>query len=151
MAINEKQFKDGLSSVIRNIKRRESEALLLTAKRLEGLMKRRIFNDGKASNGGQIGKYKSKAWKKKRSEGGRQISKVDLQFKGDLIRSLKVVKDGDEVVLAIVNDQDYAKARGNEDRRKKKIFNPTKEETIQVEEYFEDILSEIVENEFLKI
>lgn len=151
MAINEEQFKKGLSRVARNIKSREPEALLLTAKRLEGLMKRRIFNDGKATSGSNIGKYKSKSWKKKRQQGGRQISKVDLQFKGDLIRSLKVVKDGDEVVLAIVNDKDFAKAKGNEERRKKKIFEPSKEEVKQIEEYFDDILSEIVENEFLKI
>ncbi len=151
MAINEKQFADGLSKVVSNIKSREPEALLLTGKRLEGLMKRRIFNDGKDTANARIGKYKSKSWIKKRSEGGRQTGFVDLQFKGDLIRSFKTVRDGDEVVLAIVNNQDFAKAKGNEDRRKKKIFEPSTDEVKQIEEYFDDIISDIVETEFLNL
>tara|TARA_Y100000361_G_C11162000_1_gene348097 strand:+ start:27335 stop:27790 length:456 start_codon:yes stop_codon:yes gene_type:complete len=151
MAINEEQFKQGLSKVVSAIRSREGEALLLTAKRLEGIMKRRIFNDGKATSGSLIGKYKSKSWKKKRSDRGRQVATVDLQFTGDLIRSFKTVRDGDEVVLAIVNDQDFAKAKGNERRRKKDIFEPGSFEVQQIEEYFDDIISDIVINEFNKI
>ena len=151
MAITLEQLKNGLSTVTSRIASREPEALLLTGKRLEGLMKRRIFNDGKATSGSNIGRYKSKSWKKKRSESGRQTGKVDLQFKGDLIRSFKTVRDGDEVVLAIVNDKDFAKAKGNEDRRKKDIFVPGQDEVRQVEQYFDDIISDIVEQEFLKI
>ena len=151
MAISDEQLKKGLSAVVGRIKRREPEALLLTAKRLEGIMKRRIFNDGQATGGSRIGKYKSKSWIKKRSESGRQTNKVDLQFKGDLIRSFKTVRDGDDVVLAIVNDQDFAKAAGNEKRRKKEIFTPSKQEVVQIEQYFDDIISDIVIQEFLKI
>ena len=151
MAITIEQLRNGLAKVTSRIKSREPEALLLTGKRLEGIMKGRIFNDGKATSGSNIGKYKSKQWIRKRQDKGRQTGKVDLQFKGDLIRSFKTVRDGDEVVLAIVNDQDFAKAKGNEDRRKKDIFVPGQEEVRQVEQYFDDIISDIVEQEFLKI
>ena len=67
------------------------------------------------------------------------------------MRSFKTVQDGSEVVLAIVNDFDAAKAFGNEDRLKKKIFLPTFEEEKQAEEYFEDLLSEAIEQEFKNI
>jgi len=140
-----------IASVADRIKQREPDLLLLAGKRLEGLMKKRIFNNGKATDESLIGKYKSKSWIKKRSLSGRQVNKVDLQDEGNLIRNFRTVRDGQEVVLAIVTDEDAAKAFGNEKRRKKKIFLPTFEEEKQVEEYFEDLLSDEVEQAFLNL
>ena len=131
---------------------RQGAFVLLTAKRLEGLMKRRIFNEGKDTSGGQIGKYKSPGWIKKRSKSGRQTSKVDLQYTGALFNSMKSVKDGkNEAAIAIVNDADYMKAKGNEERRKKAIFEPTKDEIKQIEEYFEDIVDDAIEKIVLNL
>ena len=151
MAITSEQLQKRITSVASSIKRREGGFLLVAGKRLEGLMKRRIFNEGQAANETQIGKYKSKGWRKIRTKAGNQTRFVDLQFTGDLIRSFKTVRDGDDVVLAIVNDKDAAKARGNEERRKKTIFEPSTDELKRVERYFEDIVSEAVLDEFLKL
>jgi len=151
MSTDTKKLQDRIVQVADAIKRREPDLLLLSGKRLEGLMKRRIFNEGKDSKSSLIGRYKSKKWKSIRSKKGRQIEKVDLQFTGDLFRSFKTLRDGDSVVLAIVNDRDALKAEGNEERRKKTIFEPTEEELQIVENYFEDLVSEAVQEEFLKI
>jgi len=151
VATDSRTLQQKIAVVASNIKRREPDLLLLAGKRLEGLMKRRIFNEGKDQQGSQIGKYKSKRWEKIRSRKGRQTAFVDLQFTGDLIRSFKTVRSGDEVFLAIVNDRDFLKAKGNEERRKKIIFEPTNEEVQVVERYFEDLLTDAVEQEFLKL
>jgi len=83
-----------IASVADRIKQREPDLLLLAGKRLEGLMKKRIFNNGKATDESLIGKYKSKSWIKKRSLSGRQVNKVDLQDEGNLIRNFRTVRDG---------------------------------------------------------
>lgn len=118
-------------------------------------MKRRIFNKGQDNEGVSIGPYISAAWIKKRSETGRQTKYVDLQNKGDLFRSFTSVRDGDEAVLAIVRDQDYLKAIGNEFRRTNtgrgqsiEIFEPSEDELLQVEEYFDDLVNDEIENFF---
>ena len=105
-------------------------------------MKQRIFNDGVGSNGSKIGKYKSKSWITKRSENGRQTNTVDLEFTGDLRNSIKPVKSGRDVFLVVVNDRDFAKAKGQEDRRKKEIFTPTSSERESVEKYITDLFME---------
>jgi hypothetical protein len=107
---------------------------------LEGLMKQRIFNDGKATSGSKIGKYKSKKWIKTRTESGFQTGYVDLQFTGDLIGSIQVVEDGGDVYLAIINDKDFDKAKVNEARRKKVIFEPSKAERIETEKYISELI-----------
>ena len=116
--------------------------LLLGAKRIEGLLKRRVFNDGKDSKGDSIGQYKSKKWKKKREEKGRQIGYIDLEFTGDLRNSIQVVSEGNDVYLAIIRDKDFAKAKGNEALRKKDIFLPTEDERERTEKYIEDLIAE---------
>ena len=116
--------------------------LLLGAKRIEGLLKRRVFNDGKDSKGDSIGQYKSKKWKKKREEKGRQIGYIDLEFTGDLRNSIQVVSEGNDVYLAIIRDKDFSKAKGNEALRKKDIFLPTEDERERTEKYIEDLIAE---------
>ena len=126
--------------------------LLLGGKLLEGEMRQRIFNKGLNSNATKIGKYKAKAWEKKRAETGRQTDYVDLEYTGQLRNSMQVVKTGkDEVVLAIVTDLDYKKAKGNEERRKETIFLPTVEEQKDVELYISDLVTEEFTKQFLKL
>lgn len=141
------EFKAKIDRAVRESSVKQTEFLFLGAKLLEGEMKQRIFNDGGASNGSKIGKYKSKAWITKRSENGRQTNNVDLEFTGDLRNSIKPVKSGRDIFLVVVNDKDYAKAKGQEDRRKKEIFTPTKAEQESVEQY----VSELFMEDFVKM
>jgi hypothetical protein len=122
------------------------DVLYLGGLDLLGEMLGRIFNDGKDSAGKGIGKYKSKSWIKTRSLNGRQTGFVDLQFTGDLFNSMQVVKKGNDVYIAIINDDDYQKAMGQEKRRKKTIFLPTESERENTEKYINDLF----EDEFLK-
>ncbi len=151
MAIPADEIGERLARLAQRLSRSESKFLVLGGKRLEGLMKRRIFNAGKDTSDQKIGSYKSTYWEKKRKAKGRQTSKVDLQFTGSLLTSTKTVKDGKDVVIAIVNDLDYKKARGNEQRRKKDIFLPTKKEIRQTEDYMTDLIIEDVEKEILNL
>lgn len=116
--------------------------LVVGAKNLEGLMKARIFNDGLDSKESKIGKYKSKTWIAKRKDEGRQTSNVDLEFSGELRDSITVVRSQNEVFLAINNDKDFAKAKGQESRRKKTIFIPSRDERQQVEDDIVDLFNE---------
>lgn len=116
--------------------------LVLGGKNLEGLMKARIFNDGLDSGERKIGKYKSKSWIAKRAENGRQTSNVDLEYTGELRDSIQVVRSKNEVFIVINNDKDFAKAKGQESRRKKTIFIPSRDERKQTEEYIVDLFNE---------
>jgi hypothetical protein len=119
--------------------------LLLGAKDLEGRMKLRIFSDGKDANETSIGDYKSKSWIKKRKETGRQTAKVDLEYTGQLRNSIQVVQDSNETVIAIINNEDYLKAKGQEQRRNKVIFEPSREEEIDVQNYINDLIQEEID------
>jgi hypothetical protein len=134
------QFKNRITLISQLLSQKQGDFLFLGAKYVEGAMKFRIFNEGRATDGGAIGGYKSKSWIKKRSETGRQVGKVDLEYTGDLRNSIQVVKDGREVVIAIINDEKYIIAKGQEDRRKKEIFLPTDEEVKEVEEYVGELI-----------
>jgi hypothetical protein len=136
------QLKDRLQFITTRLNAKKVDFLVLGGKNLEGLMKARIFNDGLDSGERKIGKYKSKAWIAKRSENGRQTSNVDLEFTGELRDSIQVVRSKDKVFLVVVNDKDFAKAKGQEDRRKKKIFTPSRDERQQTEEYIADLFNE---------
>lgn len=129
-----------ITSLATDISRKKTDFLVQGGLLLEGLMKERIFNDGKATSGSKIGKYKSKKWKKTRTEAGFQTGYVDLQFTGDLIGSIQVVEDGGNVYLAIINDKDFDKAKGNEARRKKVIFEPSKSERTETEIYISELI-----------
>lgn len=136
------QLKDRLQFITTRLNAKKVDFLVLGGKNLEGLMKARIFNDGLDSGERKIGKYKSKAWIAKRSENGRQTSNVDLEFTGELRDSIQVVRSKDKVFLVVVNDKDFAKAKGQEDRRKKKIFTPSRDERQQTEDYIADLFNE---------
>jgi hypothetical protein len=131
--------------------------LVLGGKDLEGRLKRRIFNKGLDTNDSQIGDYKKtkkglpSGWAKKRSEAGRQIGYVDLEFTGELRKSIQVVESGRDVFLAIINDEDYKKAKGNEKNYKTTIFEPTVKEEIAVQRYIDDLISEDIERILLKL
>ncbi len=135
------ELKNKILTISTRLSNRKVDFLLLGAKQLEGSMKARIFNDGEDSSGRKIGKYKSKSWIQKRSEEGRQTQRVDLEFTGELRDSIQVVRSRNEVYIAITNAENFEKAKGQEERRKKSIFIPSKEERIETEEYITDLFN----------
>lgn len=140
---NFEKVKNNIANIALRIGDNTPVYLLLGAKLLEGEMKQRIFNKGLNAKATRIGKYKSKGWEKKRAETGRQTDYVDLEYSGQLRNAMQAVKTSkDEVVLAIITDIDYKKAKGNEERRKEVIFLPTTQERQNVEAYISDLITD---------
>lgn len=145
------ELKRKIGTIANDVARRQADFLVLGAKLLEGEMKTRIFNNGGASNGTKIGKYKSKSWIKARSKVGNQTGFVDLEFTGDLRNSIQVVQSGDDVFLAVNNDRDYAKARFQEEQREKQIFIPTNAERKEVETYISELMVDSILDSIRKL
>ena len=100
-------------------------------KTLEGDMKARIHNQGRATDGSSLGSYRSKSYKKKRESQGRQTVKKDLQFTGDLIANYTVGVTGqNRNALGFRNDKTRLIAEGQEGKKQvnKPIFTPSKGE-----------------------
>jgi hypothetical protein len=140
--MNLQNLQNRIQFITTRLNAKKVDFLVLGGKNLEGLMKSRIFNDGLDSKEAKIGKYKSTSWIAKRSENGRQTSNVDLEFTGELRDSIQVVRSKNEVFIVINNDKDFAKAKGQESRRKKKIFIFSRDERKQTEEYIVDLFNE---------
>jgi len=143
--MNVPEFQIKLQNAVNEINRLAADVLFLGGKNLEGEMKFRIFNQGRATTG-QIGNYKSKSWIQKRGQRGRQTNYVDLEFTSSLRDSIQVVRQGNDVFLAVINDRDFAKAKGQESRRKKEIFIPSESERKQTEIYISDLIAEKLTN-----
>lgn len=147
------EFKKTLNAIALELTRAKGELLLLGGKDIEGRMKSRIFNKGLNSQDAPIGKYKSKSWIKKRQSKGRAVSKVDLEFSGDLRNSIQTVADGSDVVVAIINDREYLISQGQEKiqgnkvgQSKMVIFEPTDKEIKRTQNYINDLIEEKIEN-----
>lgn len=147
------EFKRALSRIAVELTQSKTELLLLGGKDIEGRMKQRIFNKGLNTNENPIGKYKSKSWIKKRSSKGRSVSKVDLEFSGDLRNSIQTVADGSDVVVAIINDREYLISQGQEKiqgnkvgQSKMVIFEPTDKEVKRTQNYINDLIDEKIES-----
>lgn len=68
-----------------------SDALVAGLNAAMGLMKRRIFNQREDAEGFTLGPYISEQYKRKREKAGRQVDRKDLEFEGDLRRTIEVV------------------------------------------------------------
>lgn len=98
-----------------------SQLAVVSLKNLEGVHKRRIFNDGRSVGGSGIGKY-SKNYIPVRKDKGRQTAYVDLSFNKDMQRSMIVLSSVNGAVYGFQNDFQRLKAEGNEKRFGKNIF-----------------------------
>lgn len=152
--MNFDEFARRFGRITSELQAAKGDWLIETAKRLEGSIKVRIFNEGQNTAEGPIGKYKSKYWIKKREDRGAQTSYVDLEYTSNLRNSIKPMMDGDDAVLAIVDDLDYKKAMGQEEIQGKKkggskmeIFTPSDSEIADAQEN----LDELVERELERI
>ena len=76
----------------------------LALSRVEADMKTRVFNEGKDINEVGLGKYSPK-YAKYRKDNSKQISFKDLEFDGDLRRSIQVGRSGDRTVLGFVRTE----------------------------------------------
>ena len=136
----------------------------------ESVLKRRIFNEGKATNGSKLGSYKTEAWKRKRQKAKRQTSYKDLEFSGDLRRDIvfgdvkksKGVSTGQigfaggksikETKKGKTHITDYITiAKGQEEQTGKEIFAISEKEEKGIMERAEKLLFTRIENSLDKI
>lgn len=114
-----KQTDRALKSLVRTLDKQLTPAVQgVTATQAMAILKQRVFNQGRATDGGLIKRGYSKGWQKKRKSKGFQTSYVDLQFSGDLFKSIKVGKSGNDTVLGFTNEKTLVYARANEERYK---------------------------------
>lgn len=114
------------ANLFTNDKIREIQFPIL--KLYEGLSKYRIFNEGKASDSSLIGRYRSLSYKKAREAKGRQTGYKDLEFFGDLRRSLTVGTNGEDFVFGFATDKARLIGGYQETQTGKDIWNPTNDE-----------------------
>ena len=95
---------------------------------LQGLYIQRIFNDRKATDGSSLGKYLSRSHIAKRKAAGRQTAEKDLEFQGDLRRSIKIGTSNGINVMGFVTDMSRLIAQGQEAQLKKAVFTPSDDE-----------------------
>lgn len=90
-------------------------------------MKVRIFNKGGAVDS-KIGKYRSRSYRKKREKAGRQTGFKDLEFNGDLRRSIQTGKRSTGAVIGFDNGRAKQIAQYQQDQTDKDIFSITDSE-----------------------
>lgn len=92
----------------------------------------RIFEDGKKSTGGKIGKYKNKSYIKKRAEKGRETAFINLRLSGrlqlDYSNGFKTTKKDSQTQIVLLKDQRNAVIVESQEKRFGKIFELTKDE-----------------------
>lgn len=134
-----------------------TDAQTVAANTVGGQERRRIFNNGLATDGGPIGQYAAST-KKQRAKAGRQTSKVDLEFSGTLRRSIQTGVSGKDVVLGIVETSEpksggfktAENAASQEDRFGKEIFAPTEKEAAAGTKAYTDFIVKAVQKELNK-
>jgi hypothetical protein len=88
----------------------------------------RIHNDGKAVDGNDIGDYQTQYYKKKRSEKGRRIDKVDLSFTGKLSKEFSIAANGNNIGIGFITDYGANLHEYLEEKYNKKIWGVTQED-----------------------
>lgn len=102
---------------------------IVACKLVEGRIKKRVFNNGIATDGSKIGKYQSAQYKKVREKRGAQTGYVDLMISGDLLmKNFQVGKAGKDIVLGFASEKSGNIARYQEEYRGKDIFTPSQSE-----------------------
>ncbi|CAH1002674.1 hypothetical protein LEM8419_03546 [Neolewinella maritima] len=120
-----------------NLKKRAANASLAAASTALGSMKRRIFNEGEAEEG-RIGRYRSRSYRKKRQKAGRQVDYKDLEFEGDLRRSIQVGARDDGAVIGFtsVHSRRIAEYQETERQTGKDIFGLNENEIAKARRAF---------------
>jgi len=145
MAIKLSQLDNSLGRLTKKLGKKPKDWILLAIKQAEVIFKNRVFNEGKTTGGSTFGRYKTEAWKKKRSAAGRQTSRKDLQMTGDFRKAIKPVRKtdnrmtleftGDEVLLKIADGQERQIGKGVifefSEKEKKEVFTRVEKEVMR--------------------
>jgi len=123
-----------LDRLVKKIEKKPKDWILLAGTQAEAIIQNRIFNEGKTTGGQMFGRYKTKAWKKKRAAKGRQTSYKDLQMTGDFRKSIKKVTRKDNVTIEFVGDPVLMKIADGQERQiaRGSIFEFSKAELKEV-------------------
>lgn len=144
------EYSKRLDLLKENIARIIQQAPYLKAQDLLGLMLYRIFNEGRDSQGAPIGAYKGgkgATYKALRNRKGLRIDTVDLQFTGELFRSIQNGIEGEFGVVGFTNKDRTKVADYLEEKYKKPIFAPTEKEQEQAKTLMLDFVrNEIAES-----
>jgi hypothetical protein len=103
---------------------------------LQGLYLQRIHNDRKATDGSSLGQYRSIQYKKKRQAKGRQVGEKDLEFYGDLRRSVKIGKSGNNNVMGFDRDLSRLIAEGQQEQIGKEVHVVSNDELKDMDERY---------------
>lgn len=86
--------------------------------------------------------YLPQGYKELRDIQGRQTSFVDWRYSGSLEKSIETMKNNNDVVIAIVDNEESIKRKAIEERTGKDIFTPSVSEL----EYYENVIAKEIEN-----
>ena len=152
----EDQFKEDMTAIVDAISKNINGMRTVVFNTVKGeMMSNRIFQQGKASDGTDIGEYAAST-KRIRKYVGRRTDKVDLEMTSELRNSLVVGVEGGEVVMGFIGNTepkisikggtlrvagktDYLvtdNAIDQEERFGKDIFDPSAEEVKKGEDVF---------------
>jgi hypothetical protein len=132
--------------LIEGLKKGKSKYDFIFLNNAQGVLRRRVFNEGKAEDGSDIGQY-SAAYMAIRESKGQETSRVNLEDTGELRRSIQVGNSDGEIVLGIAEKQyehgynTPENARGQEKIFKKEIFSLSDEEIEQASKGADDLLN----------
>ena len=112
MATKLSQLDNALGKLANKFEKKSKDWTLLAIKQAEAIFMNRVFNENKTKSGQTFGRYKTKAWKKKRSDAGRQVSRKDLQMTNQLRNSIKPVrKTKSRMTLEFVGQGTYTSGK----------------------------------------
>lgn len=134
----------------------DQNAAFAALKRFEGEIKRRIHQQGKASDETALSTYAekkdpagfySKQYGAKRRRFSRTVSKKDLQFDGNLLRAHTVGTFKGRYVYGFLTDRARRIAEGQQDQTRKEIFSTSDRErrlitTIYSERLVQDVFGQ---------
>lgn len=119
-------------------------AAVSSAIEVKGEFMQRILDKGRDSNGGIIGKYRSKKHVLERQKKGRQTKFKDYNFTGSLFGSVKIVNALNSVTIAIIDAEEVKKSREVEGQDKKLVFDLTKKELSNLESYHKENAKKLI-------
>lgn len=97
--MNPEETIKAIDNIIKEVKKIPDKVELYATNEMYNTLSVRIINGKKNTAGGSLGTYKSKSWKKKRDESGRQSDEIDLNFTGNLLASFTRGKENGKWVV----------------------------------------------------
>jgi hypothetical protein len=88
----------------------------------------RIFTDGKAVDGSNIGNYKEGAHKEKRKKKNKEVNYVNLSFSGTLSKEFSIATTGNNIGIGFITDYGADLHEYLEEKYNKKIWGVTQED-----------------------